>query len=174
LVRLRLSRLGRKKRPYYRIVAVDSRGKRDGGYIERLGYYHPLENPPAVDIDADKVLKWLRLGAQPSETVLSLLRKEGVWLRFRLEKRKMPESQINELMAQWFAKHASEREKNAAAKLAIEEAKAVAKLVEKEAAAEEPLAEEPAAEEPTATEKAPELDGAEAAPEAPMDEKTEA
>lgn len=97
--------MGRKKRPYYRIVAVDSRVKRDGVYIERVGYYHPLDEPPTIVIDGDKALKWLRCGALPSDTVLSLLRREGVWLRFRLEKRGLSETQINDMMADWFAKH---------------------------------------------------------------------
>ncbi|MFH0765032.1 MAG: 30S ribosomal protein S16 [Calditrichota bacterium] len=104
-VRLRLTRMGRKKRPFYRIVAVDSRVKRDGAYIEKVGYYHPLDEPPTIVIDGDKALKWLRDGAQPSNTVVSLLRREGVWLRFRLEKRGLPETQINDMMADWFAKH---------------------------------------------------------------------
>ena len=102
-VRLRLTRMGRKKRPYYRIVAVDSRAKRDGAFIEMLGHYRPLEDPPGVDIDAEKALKWLRVGAQPTDTVRSLLRQEGVWLRFRLEKRGLPENQIEQMMAEWFA-----------------------------------------------------------------------
>ena len=104
-VKLRLTRMGRKKRPFYRIIAVDSRRKRDGAYIDRIGIYHPLENPPVVEVDADKALKWLRCGAQPSDTVRSLLRKEGVWLRFRLEKRGLPETQINQMMVEWFAAH---------------------------------------------------------------------
>ncbi len=104
-VRLRLTRLGRKKRPYYRIVAIDSRKKRDGAFIERIGYYHPLENPPGVFIDGEKALKWLRTGAKPSETVLNLLKREGIWFRFRLEKRGLPEHQINEMMQEWFKTH---------------------------------------------------------------------
>jgi len=104
-VRLRLTRLGRKKRPYYRIIAVDSRAKRDGSYIERIGYYHPLENPPDVLIEGDKALKWLRNGAKPSETVLSLLKREGVWLRFRLERRGLPQAQIDSMMQDWFKAH---------------------------------------------------------------------
>jgi len=100
-VRLRLTRMGRKKRPYYRIIAVDSRKKRDGSFIERLGYYHPLNDPPTISVDGEKTLKWLRVGAQPSYTVRSILRKVGVWYRFKLEKRKLPESQITEMMLEW-------------------------------------------------------------------------
>ncbi|MBC8466085.1 30S ribosomal protein S16 [bacterium] len=105
MVRLRLTRMGRKKRPYYRIIAVDKRNRRDGACIERLGYYHPLNDPFTVSIDGEKALKWLRLGAIPSDTVRSLLRKEGIWYRFLLEKRKLPENQIEEMMSEWFAKH---------------------------------------------------------------------
>lgn len=105
MVRLRLTRMGRKKRPYYRIIAVDGRKKRDGAFLERLGYYHPLDNPASIKIDAEKTLKWLRVGAQPSETVRSLLRKEGIWYRFRLEKRGLPESQIQTMMVEWFEKN---------------------------------------------------------------------
>jgi small subunit ribosomal protein S16 len=104
--------MGRKKRPYYRIIAIDSRRSRDGAYIERLGHYHPLDDPPAIKIDAEKALKWLRVGAQPSETVRSLLQKDGIWLRFLLEKRGMPEEQINETMTKWYAeKSANIKEK---------------------------------------------------------------
>jgi len=108
-VRLRLSRLGRKKRPYYRIVAVDSRRKRDGAFIERLGLYHPLDTPARIEIDAERALAWLRDGARPSETVLSLLKREGVWLRFRLERRGLPTAQIDQMMNEWFKTHAKQQ-----------------------------------------------------------------
>lgn len=97
--------MGRKKRPYYRIVVVDSRKKRDGAFIDRLGYYHPIETPATLSLDGEKALQWLRNGAIPSDTVLSLLKKEGVWLRYRLERRGLPESQIATMMTEWFAKH---------------------------------------------------------------------
>jgi len=97
--------MGRKKRPYYRIVAVDTRRKRDGAFIDRIGYYHPIETPAGLLIDAERALKWLRVGAIPSDTVLSLLKKEGVWLRYRLERRGLPEAQINTMMNEWFVKH---------------------------------------------------------------------
>ncbi len=114
--------MGRKKRPYYRIVAVDSRRKRDGAFIEKVGYYHPLENPVKVEIESDKALKWLRDGAIPSDTVLSLFRQEGLWLRFRLEKRGLPEAQIDTMMNEWFTTHKKDKAvapaKKAAAKAA--------------------------------------------------------
>ena len=77
-VRIRLTRKGAKKRPFYRIVAADSEAPRDGRFLEVLGYYDPLENPAKVHIDEDGVRKWIQRGAKLSETVRSLLRKKGV------------------------------------------------------------------------------------------------
>jgi len=78
VVRLRLTRRGRRKRPFYRIVAADSRMPRDGRYIEVLGTYDPLKSPAAVALKQERVLEWLKKGAQPSVTVQTLLRKAGV------------------------------------------------------------------------------------------------
>lgn len=77
-VKLRLKRMGAKKAPYYRIVAADSRSPRDGRFIEQLGTYDPTKNPAAVTINEEAVLKWLSVGAQPSDTVRSLLSKAGI------------------------------------------------------------------------------------------------
>lgn len=77
-VKLRLKRMGAKKRPFYRIVAADSRSPRDGRFIEIIGYYNPLTNPIELKIDEEKALKWLNDGAQPSETVRSLLKSKGL------------------------------------------------------------------------------------------------
>ena len=84
-VKLRLTRVGSKKNPIYRIVAADSRSPRDGKFIEIIGKYHPLEEPSVIDIDEDRALAWLRKGAQPSESVTNLLRKVGIWERFKIE-----------------------------------------------------------------------------------------
>jgi len=78
MVKLRLKRMGRKNIPFYRVVVVDSRKKRDGAYIEALGFYSPKSDEVKVKIDQDVALKWLRMGAQPTDTVKSLLRQEGV------------------------------------------------------------------------------------------------
>ena len=78
MVRLRLTRGGRHKRPFYRIVAADSRMPRDGRYIEVLGTYDPLKTPAAVTIKQDRVMVWLKQGAQPSVTVHHLLDSAGV------------------------------------------------------------------------------------------------
>jgi len=77
-VRLRLTRKGAKKRPFYRIVAADSEAPRDGRFLEVLGYYDPLKDPAQVHMDEDKVRKWIQRGAKVSDTVGSLLRKKGV------------------------------------------------------------------------------------------------
>ena len=73
-VRIRLRRMGAKKRPFYRFVAADSRSPRDGRFIETLGYYNPIEKPAKIVVHDDKVIKWLKNGAQMSETVESLFR----------------------------------------------------------------------------------------------------
>ncbi len=72
-VRIRLKRMGAKKRPFYRIVVADSRSPRDGRFIEEIGYYNPTTDPKTIKIDQEKAQKWISQGAQPSETVKSLL-----------------------------------------------------------------------------------------------------
>ncbi len=81
-VKIRLARLGTKKRPFYRIVAVDSRKKRDGAYLENLGFYHPLEKDEnQVQVKEERIKHWLGIGAKPSHTVKILLNKKGIMLR---------------------------------------------------------------------------------------------
>jgi small subunit ribosomal protein S16 len=77
--KIRLRRQGAKKAPFYRVVVADSRSPRDGRCIEELGYYNPISNPVQLKIDEEKALKWLKTGAEPSETVKSLLKKAGIW-----------------------------------------------------------------------------------------------
>ncbi len=77
-VRIRLARHGAKKRPYYRIVAASSEAPRDGRFLEVLGTYNPLTDPATITVKKDRLLDWLGKGAQPSDTVRSLLRKSGV------------------------------------------------------------------------------------------------
>ncbi len=78
MVKIRLRRMGAKKRPFYRLVVADSRSPRDGRFIEQLGIYDPLSEPATIRIDSDKVKQWLSQGAQPSEAARSLLRREGI------------------------------------------------------------------------------------------------
>ena len=82
-VKLRLMRMGAKKKPFYRVVAADSRTKRDGKYIELIGTYNPVAQPAEVKIDKELALKWLNNGAQPTDTVASLLRKEGIMKEYK-------------------------------------------------------------------------------------------
>ncbi len=77
-VKMRLRRMGAKKAPFYRVIVADSRSPRDGRFIDELGYYNPLTNPAEIKIDAEKAKKWLGNGAQPTETVKSLLKKSGI------------------------------------------------------------------------------------------------
>lgn len=83
-IKLRLTRRGRKNKPYYRVVVADSRSARDGRFIDMVGIYHPLEKNPETNlqIDEGKALKWLHEGAAPSDTVRSLLRKKGIMKKF--------------------------------------------------------------------------------------------
>ena len=78
MVKMRLRRMGAKKAPFYRVVVADSRYPRDGRFIEEIGYYNPQTEPAEVKIDADKAKDWLAKGAQPTETVKSLLKNSGI------------------------------------------------------------------------------------------------
>lgn len=77
-VKIRLRRMGAKKAPFYRIVVADSRYPRDGRFIEEIGTYNPMVEPSEVKVDAEKVKEWMKNGAQPTETVKTLLKKEGI------------------------------------------------------------------------------------------------
>ena len=77
-VKIRLRRMGAKKAPFYRIVVADSRFPRDGRFIEELGYYDPTKEPSVIKIDAEKIKKWIANGAQPTDTVRSILKKSDV------------------------------------------------------------------------------------------------
>lgn len=77
-VKIRLKRMGAKKTPFYRVVVADSRYPRDGRFLEEIGTYNPLVNPAEVKIDAERVTTWMKNGAQPTDTVKSLLKKAGI------------------------------------------------------------------------------------------------
>lgn len=81
-VKIRLKRMGSKKRPFYRIVVADSRSPRDGRFIETVGTYNPLTDPETVTLKEEKVMNWLNNGAQPSDTVRNLLSKQGIMKKF--------------------------------------------------------------------------------------------
>ena len=82
MVKIRLMRMGAKKRPFFRVVVADARSPRDGRFIENIGKYHPLSHPSVIEIDEERALHWLRSGAQPTDPAKVLLQKTGVWSRF--------------------------------------------------------------------------------------------
>ena len=82
-VKLRLKRMGAKARPFYRIVAADSRSPRDGRFIETVGTYNPIAKDNQITIDEEKALKWLNNGAQPTDTVKNILSANGIWSKFK-------------------------------------------------------------------------------------------
>ncbi len=77
-VKMRLTRIGKKKTPFYRVVIADARAPRDGRFVEEIGYYNPLTDPVEIKIDADKAKQWIKNGAQPTDTVKALLKKSGI------------------------------------------------------------------------------------------------
>lgn len=84
--KIRLTRLGKKKQPTYRVVVMDSRKPRDGKYIEQLGIYDPRQQPSLIKIDNERALHWLRTGAQPTERAQKLLEISGAWTQFKVAK----------------------------------------------------------------------------------------
>ena len=89
MVKLRSQRFGSKKKPFYRIVATDSRNPRDGRFIEVVGTYNPLTNPATVKFDEEKVIKWLNNGAEPTDTVRSILSAQGIMKKYAESKVKV-------------------------------------------------------------------------------------
>ena len=85
-VKIRMKRMGTKKRPFYRIVATDSRNRRDGRFIEELGYYDPLTTPPNIKLDEEQIFKWLKNGAIPSTNVEGLMRRNGILKKWQFVK----------------------------------------------------------------------------------------
>ena len=91
-VKIRLARTGRLKSPAYRVVVADSRKARDGRFIEILGHYQPRQEPPRVEVDSDRALKWLKDGAVPSDTVRSIFRKLGILKKFHEMRKPAPKA----------------------------------------------------------------------------------
>ena len=188
-VKLRLKRIGRRKRPFYRIVAIDSRTRRDGSEIERLGWYDPLRTDVAIKLHEERIIYWLNEGAQPSETVNNILKEMGLKYKIHLIKEGKSEEQIVSLLIEWqlrqeenraqkLEKKADKNKADAKAKEAeIAEAASTAAKVEektpepaKEAPVEEVVAQEP---QDVAVEEAPvkeEPEAETAAEEAPVEE----
>ncbi len=152
-VRIRLRRMGRKKRPFYRIVAADSRSPRDGRFIETLGTYNPLDEPATVEVKEDRVFYWLQNGAQPTQTVKNILRRKGIWLKWDLMKHGADEAKIEEEFKKWEVLQL-ERQKRLEAQKAQQEKSKKAKTKEEPEAEvkEEAVTDASAAEEETNSE----------------------
>jgi small subunit ribosomal protein S16 len=163
-VKIRLKRFGKKRAPYYRVVVMDSRTKRDGRAIEEIGKYHPTEEPSVIEINSERAQYWLSVGAQPTEQVTALLKLTGDWGTFKGEKGATNTVKVK-------GAKASPEEQIKATADAAEKLKA-AKASEKAAAAEAKAAEAKAAEE-AASAEAPVEDAAPAEPEAAADAPVE-
>lgn len=115
-VRLRLRRIGKKKMPQYHIVAADSRAARNGKFLEVIGRYEPLQNPMVIETKEDRLMHWLKTGAQPTDTLRSLLQRNGMWLKWSLIKRGSDEATIAGTMEQWQAAQAAKQQRDEARK----------------------------------------------------------
>jgi small subunit ribosomal protein S16 len=164
--RIRLRRMGANKRPFYRVVVADQRSPRDGRFIENIGKYHPLEDPSLIEIDEERALHWLRVGAQPSSQVRNLMVKIGIWEKFA-EERPAVADQVRVRAEKPEEPKLSKKAAAKAAAKAEEAASPPAAEPEAPAAASEPVAAEPEPETPEPVEDAaPEAEVEAAAPEA--------
>lgn len=111
MVKLRLAKQGRKKLPIYKIVAADSRSRRDGRFIEALGQYRPQNETGKVQLNEDRIMYWLNVGAQPTDTMRSILSKEGILLKWHLEKKKVEPARAAEIFSNWQAAKVAQAEK---------------------------------------------------------------
>ena len=162
--------MGRKNRPFYRVIAIDSRKRREGLEIERLGWYNPLKENFSYQLNEERVLHWLKKGAQPSDATKGIFKRSGLSYKWHLTSIGKKDSEIEALMEEW-AKNQESREN---AKVERKKLKKTAaslddSITKEEPAAEAPVAEEPVAEEPVAEEPAAE----EPVAEEPVAEKTD-
>ncbi|MBI3587082.1 MAG: 30S ribosomal protein S16 [Ignavibacteriales bacterium] len=132
MVKLRLRRAGKKKYPIYKIVAADMRSPRDGKYIEAVGQYNPNINPISLSIKEERVFHWLRKGAQPTDTVRTLLRRNGLWLKWTLQRRGTDEAKAQSIIERWQMQQAekSKREADKKVRRAVKKKAVKAKPVE--------------------------------------------
>jgi small subunit ribosomal protein S16 len=167
--RIRLRRMGSNKRPFFRVVVADQRSPRDGRFIENIGKYHPLDDPSVIEIDQGRALHWLRVGAQPSDQVRTLMQKIGIWDEFVKERPSAALAPAKERIEKpKVSKKAKQKAGSAAAEPEVVEAEAPEpEVVEPEAP--EPEVVEPEAPEPEVVEPAEEPH-AEAAEEPAADE----
>ena len=166
-VKIRLKRMGKIRQPFYRVVVVDSRKKRDGRVIEEIGKYHPKQEPSFIEVESERAQYWLGVGAQPTQAVEAILKVTGDWQKFKglpgaegTLRTAEPKRDRTEIFNEALKDAANEPKTEAVT------AKKTAKKAAKKATAEEPAAE-------AAPEASPEA-AAEAAPEAPAAEATEA
>lgn len=171
MLRIRLSRKGKKKQPQYRVVVADVKYKRDGRFLENIGTYNPLTDPPTIKIEEARALHWLSVGAQPSDPVKHMLEKQGTYDRL---KRLHAGEELDALVAEFSGAPAAEETKEPEAKVSKKEAKKAEEApapVEEEAPAEV-VAEEAPAEEAPAEDTPAESEDA-SADEAPADTEGE-
>lgn len=142
--------MGRKKAPIYKIVAADSRARRDGRFIESIGQYDPNLNPAKVDVLEDRVLYWLSSGAQPTVTVRNLLSNKGLMLKHHLVKKGADESKVAAEHSKWESLQASKLQRIHDKKLRRKEKKRKAAEKPAETSSSAPVTETPAAEQPAA------------------------
>lgn len=141
-VRLRLRRIGKKKMPAYQIVAADSRVARDGKFLEVVGRYEPLQKDAGIKTRDERVVHWLRKGALPTDTVRSLLRRTGLWMRWSLTKQGKDEAFVTAAMEKWQAAQPEKLDREKARKARRSAAKKKAKAGATAAPAAAPAAAE--------------------------------
>ncbi len=114
-VKLRFLRMGAKKRPFFRLVASDSRSPRDGRFIEVIGQYHPISKPPRLEVQEERLYYWLKNGSQPTQTVQALLQQTGMWARWlKVRKGETPsETEVRKEIHQTSRKKAKKKEAQA-------------------------------------------------------------
>lgn len=117
MVKIRMRREGKKKHPIYKLVAADSRSPRNGGYLEALGQYDPHRNPVTLKLKEQRIEHWLRKGAQPTDTVRSLLRRNGFWLQWTLTRQGKDEATVKSVMERWQMLQADKPKREADRKL---------------------------------------------------------
>ncbi len=169
---IRLTRMGRKKRPFYRLIVTDSRKRRDGAYLENLGHYDPFAEPFALELHHEEILAWLRKGATMSDTAKSLIKREGILYRWELERQGVEGAELEAKVAAWKSEFASREDAKLKAKLEAKRAAEAAEAAKKAEEEEEARKAEEA--EAAAATAAAEAEAAEAsAEEAPAEETAE-
>jgi small subunit ribosomal protein S16 len=126
LVKIRLRRAGRKKLPYYQIVAADARAPRDGKFLEVIDNYQPTAKPHAISIDKERAAYWLGVGAQPTTTVRSLIRATGLLHELNMKRRGQSDEEIAAEMENWQARETERKQKRLAVKTRRRQAKKAA------------------------------------------------